>query len=770
MAEQAYAYVTLIPVAKGFQRRVADELSGAAPAAASAGRKSGQAFGNAVKAGIAVGSAAAATAVAGLGATLSAGFGRLQSLEEAESLLIGTGNSAEQVEAIMQNALASVKGTAFGLGDAARLAAGAVAAGVKPGQELERTLKAVGDTAAVAGVPLADIGAIINGVVTTNKAYTGELNQLADRGIPIYQYLADQVGVTAEAISEMASAGEISSEMLVTALQDNLGGAALEMGGTVAGSFANTQAAIGRVGANLLGPIFGRFAEFFNAVIEGLGPVEEKSKALGDSIGEFLNPKIDTLVELARNLSVPIQSVSIFMGNLQSSVGGVAGFFAPLVQSFGTLLSALPVLVPFVQELSEFFAQLALTVMPVLVDILSRFVSEVLPMLVTAMADLGPKVLDVVASLADAFLPILLTLAEAVIPVLTSVLSFLIPVVQFFADVLSGGNAGLAKLIAFGAIAVKGLLLMSGAFTAVTTKLALFRVATLRNVVMLRKKIGAMSALVTRMGVYTATILRNIVAATAQGVALAAAKAATVAQTIATTAAAAAQRIKNFVLSMSPLGRIIALITIVVGALVLFFTKTELGQKIWAAFTDFFLAAVSAIADFFRYVFTEWLPGVWSGFVDGITGAWDTFKGYFFAALEGIGDFFKGIINGWIGLFESFINFAIGGVNGLIDALNRIQVNIPATPFSDAFTLGVNIPRVSKVNLPRLAEGGFVDSPTMALIGEAGPEVVVPLDRFESMMGMDNGGGAINYYAAPNKSFDAEQELLLAMRRARLAA
>lgn len=72
----------------------------------------------------------------------------------------------------------------------------------------------------------------------------------------------------------------------------------------------------------------------------------------------------------------------------------------------------------------------------------------------------------------------------------------------------------------------------------------------------------------------------------------------------------------------------------------------------------------------------------------------------------------------------------------------------------------------------KLATGGFVNGPTNALIGEAGPEVVMPLDRFEKIMGLsDNGNGkTINYYAAPNQSLDAEQALFKAMRRADVVA
>lgn len=66
------------------------------------------------------------------------------------------------------------------------------------------------------------------------------------------------------------------------------------------------------------------------------------------------------------------------------------------------------------------------------------------------------------------------------------------------------------------------------------------------------------------------------------------------------------------------------------------------------------------------------------------------------------------------------------------------------------------------------ANGGFVNGPVNALIGEAGPEVVTPLKDFERMMGLDNGGGkTINYYAAPNQSLDAEQQLFMAIKRAK---
>jgi AcrR family transcriptional regulator len=77
---------------------------------------------------------------------------------------------------------------------------------------------------------------------------------------------------------------------------------------------------------------------------------------------------------------------------------------------------------------------------------------------------------------------------------------------------------------------------------------------------------------------------------------------------------------------------------------------------------------------------------------------------------------------------------------------------------------------VDEKGLTPFANGGLVTGPTAALIGEAGPEVVIPLNRFESMMGLDGKGKTVNYYAAQNQSLDSEQALFQAMRRAKVVA
>ena len=165
--------------------------------------------------------------------------------------------------------------------------------------------------------------------------------------------------------------------------------------------------------------------------------------------------------------------------------------------------------------------------------------------------------------------------------------------------------------------------------------------------------------------------------------------------------------------------------------------------------------------------------GFFIGAIENVTEDIDAFSTFFQEVWGGIKSFFGDIINGLISGFEGFVNGAIRGVNRVIDAINSLSFTIPDwVPEVGGQSFGFNLRRIAEISLPRvaLAEGGLVTGPTRALIGEAGPEMVIPLDRFESMLGERGDGRTLNYYAAPNKSFDAEQELRLAMTRARVLA
>lgn len=243
--------------------------------------------------------ALAATAAIG-GIFLVKGWNRLTQIDDAKAKLRALGNSADDVSRIMESALTSVKGTAYGMDEAATTAASAVAAGISMGEDLTKYLTSVADTAAIAGTGMSDMGLIFNKVVTTGKAQNEVLTQLAERGIPIYQWLAEVTGQTAEGVADMASKGEISLKTFREAVEKHVGGAAKELGNaTLTGAIANVWAAVSRVGANFLGAaddantFAGKLRPVIIKVQDWLGGLEEKAKEWGAVFGEVFGALIE---------------------------------------------------------------------------------------------------------------------------------------------------------------------------------------------------------------------------------------------------------------------------------------------------------------------------------------------------------------------------------------------------------------------------------------------------------------------------------------------
>jgi len=222
-----------------------------------------------------------------LGTALFQGFNRLNAIDQATAKLKGLGHSAATVDTIMANSLASVKGTAFGLDAAATTAASVVAAGIKPGRQLESVLTTVADTATIAGSSMDDMGAIFGKVAAKNKLQGDVINQLTSAGIPVLDLLAKHYGITAEAASEMVSKGQVDFDNFAEAMKTGMGGAALEAGDTFKGAWDNTLAALGRIGENLLSPLFSGAKEGLKGIPDLLEPIEKWAKSAGQAIADM---------------------------------------------------------------------------------------------------------------------------------------------------------------------------------------------------------------------------------------------------------------------------------------------------------------------------------------------------------------------------------------------------------------------------------------------------------------------------------------------------
>ena len=132
--------------------------------------------------------------------------------------------------------------------------------------------------------------------------------------------------------------------------------------------------------------------------------------------------------------------------------------------------------------------------------------------------------------------------------------------------------------------------------------------------------------------------------------------------------------------------------------------------------------AVDNIGSFFSDTWSDIKNGA-SNAVDNVgkffSGMWDKVKTTVSTVGGKIGDTLgntiKEGVNGVLEFVENGLNNIPDAINGAIDLIN----NLP----------GVSIEPMDRITLPRLAKGGVVDKPTIAQIGEAGKEAIIPLER-----------------------------------------
>ena len=126
----------------------------------------------------------------------------------------------------------------------------------------------------------------------------------------------------------------------------------------------------------------------------------------------------------------------------------------------------------------------------------------------------------------------------------------------------------------------------------------------------------------------------------------------------------------------------------------------------------------------------ETISNIFNGIKDFISNGLNWISTLFSNIWNGIKETTKSVWNGITGIIKGSINAIIGLINKLIGAWNSLSFKVPSIsiPFLGTFggqTMGV--PQIP--NIPTLGDGGIVAKPTLAMIGERGPEAVVPLNK-----------------------------------------
>ncbi|CJG79886.1 phage tail protein [Streptococcus pneumoniae] len=306
---------------------------------------------------------------------------------------------------------------------------------------------------------------------------------------------------------------------------------------------------------------------------------------------------------------------------------------------------------------------------------------------------------------------------------------------------------------------------------------------------------------IAQLGKTALELGKSALAWTAHAAKMGLATAAEFAHSVAAGVATAATWAFNAALAVltSPITWIIAAIAALIAIGVLLYqnwdTVVEFAKTAWQGLCDFISGICRAIGEFFSGLWTklqeifepigQWFGERWAdvtsvlanvsswfgnmftsaynavknafssigGFFSGV---WSTVQSIFVNAGQkvgsAVGGAFKSAVNAVLGTIENVVNGFIGMINGVLGVVR----NLPGLGW---------VGSVSTVSLPRLARGGIVDSPTIAMIGEAGKEAVVPLENtgFIQTLGRVVSSAVVNAMAgvSPQGGFSGDGDIVI---------
>lgn len=147
--------------------------------------------------------------------------------------------------------------------------------------------------------------------------------------------------------------------------------------------------------------------------------------------------------------------------------------------------------------------------------------------------------------------------------------------------------------------------------------------------------------------------------------------------------------------------------------------------------------AVSGVKEAFSPL-AEWFGNIFSKAWEKVKNVFSKGGEVFRGIKEGIFEAFKAVVNGLIDGINTVIGKTFSGLNNALTAIHDAEI-LGIKPF-EGWVHPVDVPVI-----PRLARGGIVRAPTLAVVGDnpgagsGNPEVISPLNKLQSMMNTSNG-------------------------------
>ncbi|WP_284986962.1 tape measure protein [Arthrobacter sp. fls2-241-R2A-172] len=675
--------VAITPVFPGFRTKVTSEVEASG---SEGGRRFSTAFGSAVKGiGSIVGKSllAGGAIVGAIGAiSIKGGISKALQIEDATAKMKGLGNNTETVSEVMSNALASVKGTAFGMGDAANVASTALASGIKPGEEMSKYLTLVADAASTAQVPLGEMGTIMGKVTNSGKVTNDVLNQFGDRGVGVLQMLAKHYGVTASEMTAMVAKGKVDAATFNKVLTENIGGAAKKSGDTTRGAFANMKSAMANFGMALVGgflplvkPVFNQVQLIFEGLTTRLKPF---AAAWADTFQTKVGPIISNFAAnffvamdkaigsinafvlafrsggdqiTASGFTGFLQRVGAISGDVFREMrGGIRAFREAWIANDGDITSSgFP---GFMEQAAFVIHQLADAFKQLDFSSVSNFFASIGP----AAGQAGGAFSSIGSSLSTlgpafvAFGEQLPKVTDAATKLASVGLNVVVGALGFLADHVDTIIAWMPAIVAgFVAWRIATTAMGASMFSLQAAQVAMAPVNLANNILRVQAiRLEMQHAAAT--GANTAAQSTGMFATIRATAALVAQRVATAAGVVAMGVATAAQWAWNAALNANPISLIIIAIAALVAGLVWFFTQTELGREIFSNVFNFIQSVVQNVVNWFTGTFLPGFQAVWALFLAGTLAVGQ----FFIDAWNNVGNGIAAFVAWAVGMFLQF--------------------------------------------------------------------------------------------------------------------
>lgn len=252
-----------------------------------------------------------ATVVGGM--ALAGGAKRIADVQQADVVMQTMGLNDDDRGKLIGQYKGLAQNTPYSTGSISMLGSGLLSAGMSQ-DDLQGALKGAIDTGALYGMNLEDIGLPLKQIQAKGKLQGDDVNQLVDRGIPIYKWIAEQKGVDQSKIPDLVTKGQVSSDDVFKALAKNSEGGAEKAAGTLKGSWTNFLSSISQGGESFLTPLVGPLTDLLKGAKDTITTMKPALSILGQVTGVIvkgLTPALPVLIPLVATVTAGIVALAV---------------------------------------------------------------------------------------------------------------------------------------------------------------------------------------------------------------------------------------------------------------------------------------------------------------------------------------------------------------------------------------------------------------------------------------------------------------------------